>query len=49
MEEFSMTITEMYQEIIDQDVADIFLDSDSLIVDDYTLDDSPIEIEYSYD
>lgn len=44
-----MTITEMYQEIIDQDVADIFLDSDSLIVDDYTLDDSPIEIEYSYD
>ena len=32
-----MTITEMYQEIVEQEMADIFLDSDSLIVDDYVL------------
>lgn len=41
-----MTITEMYQEIVDQDLADIFLDSDSLIVDDYALEDV---IEETYD
>lgn len=39
MEEFSMTTAEMYQEIVDQEIADIFLDGDSLIVDDYSLDD----------
>ena len=44
-----MTITEMYQELIEQDVADIFLDNDEYIIDDYTIDDSPIEIEYSYE
>jgi len=32
-----MTTAEMYQEIVDQDLADIFLDSDSLIVDDYDI------------
>ncbi len=41
-----MTISEMYQEIVDQEVADIFLDSDSLIVDDYALEDV---IEEVYD
>jgi hypothetical protein len=46
MEEFSMTITEMYQEIVEQEMADIFLDSDSLIVDDYALEDV---IEETYD
>jgi hypothetical protein len=46
MEEFSMTITEMYQEIVEQEMADIFLDSDSLIVDDYALEDV---IEEAYD
>jgi hypothetical protein len=45
MEDY-MTISEMYQEIVDQEVADIFLDSDSLIVDDYALDDV---IEEVYD
>jgi len=45
MEEF-MTISEMYQEIVDQDLADIFLDSDGLIVDDYALEDV---IEEVYD
>ena len=33
-----MTTAEMYQEIVDQEMADIFLDRDSLIVDDYTVD-----------
>jgi len=45
-----MTITEMYQEIIEQDVADIFLDEDGYIIDDYTIDEySSIEIEYSHE
>jgi hypothetical protein len=46
MEDFSMTTTEMYQEIVEQEMADIFLDSDSLIVDDYALEDV---IEEAYD
>jgi len=33
-----MTTTEMYQEIVEQEMADIFLDNDSFIVDDYVLD-----------
>lgn len=46
MEEFSMTTAEMYQEIVEQEIADIFLDGDSLIVDDYSLDDI---IDEAYD
>ena len=46
MEEFSMTTAEMYQEIVDQEIADIFLDGESLIVDDYSLDDV---IDEAYD
>ena len=34
-----MTTAEMYQEIVEQEMADIFLDGDSLIVDDYSLED----------
>jgi hypothetical protein len=45
MEEFSMSTTEMYQEIVEQEMADIFLDGDSLIVDDYSLE-NVIEEEY---
>ena len=41
-----MTISEMYQEIVEQEMADIFLDSDSFIVDDYALEDV---IEEAYD
>jgi len=41
-----MTTAEMYQEIVEQEMADIFLDGDSLIVDDYSLDDV---IEEGYD
>ena len=40
-----MTIADMYQEIVEQEVADIFLDGDSLIVEDYTIEDI-MEIEY---
>ena len=32
-----MTPTEMYQEIVEQEMADIFLDRDSFIVEDYDL------------
>ena len=41
-----MTTAEMYQEIVDQELVDIFLDGDSLIVDDYALDDI---MEEAYD
>jgi hypothetical protein len=41
-----MTTSEMYLEIVEQEMADIFLDEDGYIIDDYTLDESPIEIEY---
>ena len=40
-----MSTTEMYQEIVEQEMADIFLDGDSLIVDDYSLE-NVIEEEY---
>jgi hypothetical protein len=46
-----MTTTEMYQEIVEQEVADIFLDKDSYIVDDiiddYEIDDI-MNIEYDF-
>ena len=42
-----MTITEMYQELVEQEVADIFLDEDGYIIDDYNLDDKT-EVEYEY-
>ena len=35
----------MYTEIVEQEVADIFLDEDGYIIDDYTID-NVIEIEY---
>lgn len=41
----SMTITEMYNEIVDQEMADIFLDLEGYIIDDYTLEDV-MKIEY---
>jgi hypothetical protein len=40
-----MTTSEMYQEIVEQEVADIFLDEDGYIIDDYTVD-NVIQIEY---
>ena len=45
-----MTITEMYQELVEQEMADIFLDEDGYIIDDYNLDDkTEVEYEYSYE
>lgn len=41
-----MTTAEMYQEIVDQELADIFLDGDSFIVEDYSLEDV---IDEAYD
>ena len=35
----------MYTEIVEQEMADIFLDEDGYIIDDYTID-NVIEIEY---
>jgi hypothetical protein len=46
-----MTTTEMYQEIVEQEVADIFLDKDSYIVDDFIDDyeiDDIMNIEYDF-
>jgi hypothetical protein len=40
-----MSTTEMYTEIVEQEMADIFLDEDGYIIDDYTID-NVIEIEY---
>mgnify|MGYP003339372628 FL=1 len=40
-----MTISEMYTEIVEQEMADIFLDEDGYIIDDYAIDDI-LEIEY---
>lgn len=40
-----MTVSEMYQEIVEQEIADIFLDEDGYIVDDYAIDDV-MNIEY---
>lgn len=40
-----MTTSEMYQEIVEQEMADIFLDEDSFIIDDYSID-NVIEEEY---
>jgi len=40
-----MTTSEMYQEIVEQEMADIFLDEDGYIVEDYTID-NVIEEEY---
>ena len=41
----SMTITEMYNEIVDQEIADIFLAEEGYIVDDYSIEDV-MKIEY---
>jgi len=41
-----MSITEMYQEIVEQEIADIFLDQDGYIIEDYTFENV---IEEQYD
>lgn len=44
-----MSIEEMIAEIDYQATEDIFLDEDGYIIDDYTMNESPIDIEYSYE
>jgi len=41
-----MSITEMYQEIVEQEIADIFLDQDGYIIEDYSFENV---IEEQYD
>jgi hypothetical protein len=41
-----MSIAEMYQEIVEQEIADIFLDQDGYIVEDYSFENV---IEEQYD
>ena len=44
-----MTTSEMYQEIVEQEMADIFLDEDGYIIDDYSLDnvvEEEFDIQY---
>lgn len=44
-----MSIEEMIQEMDYQATEDIFLDEDGYIIDDYSLEEYPGEVEYSYD
>jgi hypothetical protein len=41
-----MSIAEMYQEIVEQEIADIFLDQDGYIIEDYSFENV---IEEQYD
>lgn len=44
-----MTTSEMYQEIVEQEMADIFLDEEGYIIDDYSLDnvvEEEFDIQY---
>ena len=46
MQDTMMTINDMYQEIVDQELADIFLDNDSLIVEDLTMSEISFDLDY---
>ena len=46
MQDPMMTINDMYQEIVDQELADIFLDNDSLIVEDLTMSEISFDLDY---
>ena len=41
-----MTPADMYQEIVYQELADIFLDGDSLIVEDLTMNEVAFDLDY---
>ena len=41
-----MTPADMYQEIVDLELADIFLDGDSLIVEDLTMNEVAFDLDY---
>lgn len=46
MQDTMMTINDMYQEIVEQEMADIFLDNDSLIVEDLTMNEISFDLDY---
>ena len=46
MQDTMMTINDMYQEIVEQEMADIFLDNDSLIVEDLTMNEVAFDLDY---
>ena len=46
MQDTMMTINDMYQEIVEQEMADIFLDNDSLIVEDLTMSEVTFDLDY---
>ena len=46
MQDPMMTIEDMYQEMVEQEVADIFLDGDSLIVEDLTMNEVAFDLDY---
>jgi len=47
MQDPMMTIEDMYQEMVEQEVADIFLDNDSLIIEDLSMDAINFDIDYT--
>lgn len=46
MQDPMMTINDMYQEMVEQEMADIFLDNDSLIVEDLTMSEISFDLDY---
>ena len=46
MQDPMMTIEDMYQEMVEQEMADIFLDNDSLIVEDLTMSEISFDLDY---
>ena len=46
MQDTMMTINDMYQEIVEQELADIFLDNDSLILEDLTMNEVAFDLDY---
>ena len=46
MQDPTMTPEDMYQEMVDQEMADIFLDDGNLIVEDVTMNDISFDTDY---
>ncbi len=46
MQDPTMTPEDMYQEMVDQEMADIFLDDGNLVVEDVTMNDILFDTDY---
>tara|TARA_B100001142_G_scaffold317540_1_gene358601 strand:- start:151 stop:291 length:141 start_codon:yes stop_codon:yes gene_type:complete len=46
MQDPTMTPEDMYQEMVEQEMADIFLDDGNLIVEDVTMNDISFDTDY---